>query len=192
MWATVLWDQEMAPLQWGVVLVAAGTGAILDGVWRRIPNGLTAPVLVGGLAWAAWVGGWAGLADSAAACALLAAPYVLLFLWGGGGAGDAKLMGALGAWLGLVSGMVVLASVAAAGVVIGAGWALAQGRFRTVAARVGQVVWQWALWAMTFGRFKPDPAPAASAAGATKMPYGIAILVGVSVAVMGVYLWRTQ
>ena len=67
MWATTLHEHGNTVLQWGAVLGAALVGAIWDARTRRIPNALTAPLLLGGLAHAVVVGGWAGLADSAAA-----------------------------------------------------------------------------------------------------------------------------
>ena len=100
MWAATLWDHNMLPLQWGVVIGTALAAAVCDLRTRRVPNLLTGPIVLAGLAWGIWVGGWAGLADSVAGCLLLAIPYVLLFVFAGGGAGDAKLMGAIGSrWL---------------------------------------------------------------------------------------------
>jgi prepilin peptidase CpaA len=81
---------------------------------RRIPNLLTAPFFVGGLCFAACLGGFAGLEESIGGCVLTAAPYLILFLWAGGGAGDAKMMGAIGAWVGLAGGAIVLLCVALA------------------------------------------------------------------------------
>ncbi len=66
----------------------------------RIPNVITGPAIVTGLAMNAAIGGWSGLAASVAgfavAVVLLFAPFAL----GGIGAGDVKMMGAVGALLG--------------------------------------------------------------------------------------------
>ena len=98
----------MAIFQWGVVIGASLFAVVSDIRQRRIPNALTFPLLAVGLIWAACFGGLAGLLEALGACALLALPYVLLFIFVGGGAGDAKLMGAIGAWLGLRYGLVAL------------------------------------------------------------------------------------
>ncbi|MCX5772283.1 MAG: A24 family peptidase, partial [Candidatus Hydrogenedentes bacterium] len=90
-----LWDQSLAQVQWGAAVGASLAGAAFDLWTRRIPNRLTGPVLALGLVWALWVCGWGGLAESVLGCALLGAPFVVLWLYGGGGAGDAKLMGAV-------------------------------------------------------------------------------------------------
>ena len=67
---------------------------------RRIPNALTVPSLALALAFHAWFDGWAGLKSGFAGFALGFGTLLVLWLVGGGGAGDVKLMGALGAWLG--------------------------------------------------------------------------------------------
>jgi prepilin peptidase CpaA len=66
----------------------------------RIPNRLTAPAMIAGLALNAWYSGADGLVASLAGLALgillMAGPFVL----GGIGGGDVKMMGAVGALLG--------------------------------------------------------------------------------------------
>ena len=72
------------------------------------------------------------MCDALAACVMLALPYVVLFVFAGGGAGDAKLMGAIGTWLGLVNGVVALAAVAASGILLAVAFALARRRLLVV------------------------------------------------------------
>jgi prepilin peptidase CpaA len=90
------WTLVLASLS---LLIAMWAGW-LDWRMRRIPNWLTVPALVVGiaansLAWG-WLGTKAALEGAGLGLALLL-PFVLLR---GLGAGDWKLMGALGAWLG--------------------------------------------------------------------------------------------
>ncbi|MCK4601439.1 MAG: prepilin peptidase [Phycisphaerae bacterium] len=183
-----LWNQAPPLAQWAVVIGASLVGAVFDVKSRRIPNALTGPLLVGGLLWAGMVGGAAGLADAAAGCVVLAAPYILLFLLAEGGAGDAKLMGAIGAWLGLVNGLVALGTVAVCGVVLAVGFALAKRQSRRVFVNVARV----ACWAIfwVFARGKAPRLPKAK--DMPKMPYGVAIFMGVCLAAGAVLAWRMQ
>ena len=90
----------------------------LDWRSRRIPNWLTVPALLLGLGVNTVIMGWDGtkIALGGAGLALgLLLPFVLLR---GLGAGDWKLMGALGAWLGPRETLfVLLATILIAGIV---------------------------------------------------------------------------
>jgi prepilin peptidase CpaA len=83
------------------VSVLASVAIATDLARGRIYNWLTLPGLLMGLAYAAAVGGWVGLGDSAlgAGCALLL--YGWLFWLNAMGGGDVKLLMAMGAWGGL-------------------------------------------------------------------------------------------
>jgi prepilin peptidase CpaA len=84
------------------VLVVAFTmcAAVIDVRTRKIPNWLTVPFCVAGIAFNVIWQGWAGLQASLLGFAAGFAIMFVLLLIGGGGAGDLKLMAALGAWLG--------------------------------------------------------------------------------------------
>jgi prepilin peptidase CpaA len=109
---------ESNTVQWGVVIGASLAAALIDLRIRKIPNRLTLPLAATGFAFAALSGGWAGAGDSLAGFLALLLPFFALFALKGTGAGDAKMMGAIGAWLGLRSGIVVLLAVAIAGGVL--------------------------------------------------------------------------
>jgi prepilin peptidase CpaA len=188
MWATALQHHPSPPLQWGAVLGASLVAAVVDARSRRIPNLLTGPVFVAGVAQAAVVAGGAGIADSLLAALMLALPFVLLFAFAGGGAGDAKLAGALGAWLGLVQGALVLAAVAASGVVLAAAYAARHGRLGEVLATLGGSV--RALLAPVFGAgsLRDLPGHLPDPARGLKMPYGIAIFAGALLGAAGKWI----
>ena len=84
------------------VLVVAFTlcAAVIDIRTRKIPNWLTVPFCLAGIAFNLIWQGWAGLQASLLGFAAGFAIMFVLLLIGGGGAGDLKLMAALGAWLG--------------------------------------------------------------------------------------------
>ncbi len=100
-----------------VVLVAALIAAMTD-VWKfKVYNALTLPVMLAGPVYHGVVGGWTALANSALGLLFGFAILLLFYAMGGMGAGDVKLMAAIGAWLGMpLTFYVFLASALAAGV----------------------------------------------------------------------------
>jgi len=183
-----LWDHSLAQVQWGAAVGASLAGAAFDLWTRRMPNRLTGSVLASGLVWALWVGGRGGLAESVLGCALLGSPFVVLWAYGGGGAGDAKLMGAVGSWLGLANGVVALLAVVVWGAVLGMMLALFRGRLGRVVGNLCDLLFFWALMVWHGATFSGRPRP--SAMEGVPMPYGISILCGVLTAAAGVLLWR--
>jgi prepilin peptidase CpaA len=85
----------------GSSLVCAGAGAVYDVSSHRIPNFLTLPAIVFGLVLHLMLGGWRQLLSAAAAGLLCGLIFLLFYLVGGMGAGDVKLITALGCISGL-------------------------------------------------------------------------------------------
>ena len=98
-----------------VALIVAVACAVFDWRSRRIPNALTMPALAAGLLIHWFIGGWAGLSFSAKGLALGAGLLVIPYYLGGMGAGDVKLMGAMGALLGWRLALAALFYTAVAG-----------------------------------------------------------------------------
>jgi prepilin peptidase CpaA len=69
--------------------------------FRRIPNVLVLTALIAGLSINFFFGGLHGLANSGLGFALAFIPMLLLHIFGAMGAGDVKLMGAVGSILGV-------------------------------------------------------------------------------------------
>jgi prepilin peptidase CpaA len=67
---------------------------------RKIPNLLTFPAMLAALTFHSVTGGWKGFVFSAEGLALGIALFLIPYIMGGMGAGDAKLMGAIGAIVG--------------------------------------------------------------------------------------------
>jgi Flp pilus assembly protein protease CpaA len=186
-------SKEFSLLQWGIVIVGSLVGARCDVRTGRIPNWLTMPMASLGFAYMAWRGGLYGLGDSAVGWFALALPYIVLFVLARGGAGDAKMMGAVGAWLGVQPGLIVLVCVGAAGAVFALARMLAHGRRRMLGN----------LWASLYvfmvalcgghGGWRPvkdvaDQAPATQANEGT-VPYGVPIFLGVCMGAILVHIW---
>jgi prepilin peptidase CpaA len=83
-----------------VVLGATFAAAVSDVRSFRIPNRLTLTLLLGGLAYQLAVGGLAGLGTGVLGVLAGFALLVPFHVAGGLGAGDVKLLAAVGAWLG--------------------------------------------------------------------------------------------
>ncbi|MCE5229815.1 prepilin peptidase [bacterium] len=174
---------------WFVIITVSLVAAIFDVRQRRIPNLVTFPVLAGGLIWNAYWGGLAAMGAALTAALLLTLPYVLLFAAGLGGAGDAKLMGALGAWVGTPLGYYLLGCVAATGAVLGLGYAIVRGRGRRTFGNLGRML-MWVPWLMGGpGSLRERTAILPSSGAMTRMPYGVAVFVGSCLTAVGVGLW---
>lgn len=189
MWTTS-WDIGTQALPWAVVLGVSLVAAASDLHSRRIPNLLTGPVFLAGLVWSTFNVGLAGFAESVTASAVLALPYVLLFVFAGGGAGDAKLMAALGAWMGLVDGLVVLFCVALAGIVCAVALSVATHRLRAVLVNVRRMIGTVAVVLLITKKLQDASGLMASPDEMRTMPYGIAVFIGVCTAAGGLFLWH--
>ncbi len=192
---TLQFDHELRVAQWGVVIGASLVAALLDMRTRRVPNWLTLPLLASGLVASVILGGLAGLGSAIAACGLLALPYVILFVVGGGGAGDAKMMGALGAWLGLEAGVPVLVCVAGIGGVLGLlrmvshrnRWTLLGNLLTSLYILVAALFMGRSGWSLMKSQFaEPEQV---RRTGVT-IPYAPAIFLGVCLGAFVVHTWR--
>jgi prepilin peptidase CpaA len=98
-----------------IALTAAIIAAVTD-LWKfKVYNALTLPLLVSGLVYHGYFR--ADLANSLVGILFGFAALIALYVIGGMGAGDVKLMAALGAWLGMpLTFYVFIASSLAAGV----------------------------------------------------------------------------
>ena len=88
-------------------LILVSTAAVWDFRQNRIPNWLTLSAIPAGILWNTWVGGFSGLQMSLGGFAVGFGILFILFATGGGGGGDVKLMGALGAWVGVSTTLTV-------------------------------------------------------------------------------------
>jgi len=105
---------ELVPL---IAVGLATLAAAATDLWKfKVYNALTVPTFALGLACSAWLGGWGGLGAGLLGAGLGFATLVAFFAMGGVGAGDVKLLTAVGAWLGpFLTYQVFVASALAAG-----------------------------------------------------------------------------
>ncbi len=112
-----------------VLSIVTVVAAISDYRFRKIPNKLTVPVFLSGLVYQLVFFGFAGLLDGLAGFAIGFGTLFVLWIIGGGGGGDVKLMGAIGVWLGRVLTTWVL-GLSTVFVIIGTFVVLVVGAFR--------------------------------------------------------------
>jgi prepilin peptidase CpaA len=150
---------------------------------RRIPNWLTVPALVIGIAANTILGGWTGLKTSLLGAAIglgLLLPFVLLRSLG---AGDWKLAGALGAFTGptlLID--LLLASVFVAGV-MAIGLVIYKGRVLQTVRNIGHILVSLVTFQLPGSRVSLDNPDA------LKIPYGVAL--ALTVVLYGIF-WKLK
>lgn len=149
-----------------LVTVATAT----DLASRRIPNPLTLGGLAAGLGLRALLG-WEALAAGLMGAALALVLTVPLVALGGLGGGDAKLLAAVGAFLGLAELPVALLVTA----LVGGMMAIAMATFR---GALGETLIHLGRLAMRPLKAAPEPVRTLKTPGALAIPYGVAIAVG--------------
>jgi prepilin peptidase CpaA len=183
-------NPSTALLAWTVVLAAATIGCVTDLHGRRLPNWLTLGLWLSGLVYATAAGGVAGLGVAIGASVALALPYVLLWIFAGGGAGDAKMLAGIGAWLGFLHGGFALAAIAIAGGLAGMTVCLFAGDIRRTLSRLSFA--STGFVGLACGRLTMGEVAAFMPPGDTgrRFPYGVAILLGAASAFVGATSWH--
>src|SRR5207237_645994 len=121
-------------------------------------------------------------------CLVLSVPYILLYAFAGGGAGDAKLMAAVGVWLGLSNAVVVLVAVSLSGAVIGLALAVHRNRLRPVLSNMTTIAMSAGLVVLGRARAADAQSVLPRHEAMLGMAYGVAICAGVCLAAVGKYL----
>ena len=159
----------MKPLVLGTAIALAVIAGWMDWRSRRIPNWLTVPGFLVGVAVNVAVGGWLGLKTSllgAGLGLLVLLPFVFLRSLG---AGDWKLAGALGAFVGweamanLLMGSVFVAGVMALALVI------YKRRFKQTLRNIGSLLASMLTFRMPAAEVSLDNPDS------LKVPYGVAL-----------------
>lgn len=134
----------MTPSLVQVIAVAVALAACVTDVRsRRIPNVLTFGAALAGVAFHAAAPGGQGLVHALGGWGVGVLIFLLPFVLGGMGAGDVKLVAALGAWLGPVEALWLALYTGVAGGVMALGVALVRGYLRQAFANVYLLLMHW-------------------------------------------------
>ena len=165
---------NMLDVRGAVVLVVALVATVTDVRTRRIPNWLTFGAALAALAYSAYEGGFAEAGTSAAGWLAGAALFFPFFALGGMGAGDVKLLAALGAWLGPWQTLWLAVFAGIAGGVLGVAVAVTQGYFQTAVTNLWVMLMHWRTQGL-----EPVPGVTLKDGKSPRLAYAIPITIGV-------------
>jgi prepilin peptidase CpaA len=148
-------------------------GACTDIKSRRIPNYLTGPAILLGVILHVSFDGWRGLLTSLAAGLICGVIFLVFYLAGGMGAGDVKLITAVGCIAGLGSAAYLLILTSIAGGVMGIVFAMMRGKLKQTMDNVAALASHHKEEGLT-----PHPQINVLNASNLRLPYGVAIAAG--------------
>ena len=158
---------------WASTLAFIACAGWIDSRTHRIPNWLTVSGLLAGVILHSFLGGWQAAASALEGAGLGLAVLFPLVLLRAVGAGDWKLIGALGALVGpTMLWFVLVASVMVAGL-MAAFLVVRAGRVRQTLHNMGLII----MGFFTFG-LRAHPEISLDNPGLLKLPFGVAAAIG--------------
>src|SRR5580698_6597457 len=148
-------------------------GSVFDVKSRRIPNFITFPSFLLGLSLHLALGGWRQLLTSLAAGVICGLVFLVFYIAGGMGAGDVKLIMAVGCIAGLSHVAYLLVLTAISGGVMAICLALARGRLQQTFMNVAVLTSHHTTEGLT-----PHPDLNISNVQTLRLPYALAIASG--------------
>src|SRR3984957_7998658 len=161
---------------WALALALALSAAWTDWRTRKIPNWLTVPALLLGLTVHTMIAGWPGAKTALEGAGLALALLLPLVLLRGLGAGDWKLMGALGAFLGPVLCLFILFGSIIASGIASAAYTIRAGRVKETARNIVELVRGFVVFGL-----QPNPAVSLDNPNLLKIPFGISVAASTAV-----------
>ncbi len=179
---------------WELTLAVLVPGTLyaswIDFAQRRVPNWLNALLAAAGIVASAAFYGWSGVGWSAAGLLTGFAVLILPWLMHGMGAGDVKLMAAIGAWLGPWLTLLCFSVGAVIGGVVAVIMILSTGRAVHAITNLQTIATKMRRWDTAFGEFG-----GAKTFGNTSqlLPYGVPLTAGTLLVLITGYLggWLT-
>jgi prepilin peptidase CpaA len=167
----------MTPAQ-GVAVLVAACACVFDFRTHRIPNGLTFGAAAAAVAFHSTMNGFSGFATGVGGWLTGVAMLILPFALGGLGAGDVKLLGALGAWLGPSHAMWAGIFTTLSGGVMALFVAAASGYLREAWSNIGFILTSWRVLGV-----RPIPELTLASARGPRLAYAAPILLGTMVTI---------
>jgi prepilin peptidase CpaA len=161
-----------------LAVAAAVAATVCDLRARRIPNALTFGAAVAALIASTWSGGLAGAHTSLLGWLLGLALWLPFFALGGMGAGDVKLLAAVGAWLGPRDVLTTAIYAGLAGAVLALAVVLVRRSGRTTVANLAMLTGHWRVAGIT-----AHPQLTLATSTGPRLPYAVAVLIGTLVTV---------
>jgi prepilin peptidase CpaA len=156
-----------------IAAACAAVGSVFDVKTRRIPNFITFPSILLGLAVHLALGGWRQLLLSLAAGLICGTAFLVFYIAGGMGAGDVKLMAAVGCIAGMPHVAYLLSLTALSGGAMAVVLALSRGRLQQTIANVGLIAAHHSHHGL-----KMHPDLNLSNSDTFRLPYAVAIFGG--------------
>ncbi len=153
--------------------ICATVAAVWDLLQKRVPNLLTYSAIVIALAARLFFGGWRGALDGLGAGLVGGGIFLVFFLVGGMGAGDVKLMAAIGCLAGLRQTVVILLATALAGGLLAVAYMLLRRRGTRTLRNVGALL----SFHARFG-LQSHPEINLQNPESVRIPYAVAIAAG--------------
>jgi prepilin peptidase CpaA len=157
-----------------LALTIASIAVVTDVRGGRIPNALTFGGALAALLYGLATDGVHGLGVSAAGWLAGAALFFPFFALGGMGAGDVKLLAAMGAWLGPADSVWIAMYAAAAGGALALVLAVARGYLKTAFSNLFLMFMHWRTQGI-----KPVPGLTLKDTNSPRLAYAIPITIGV-------------
>jgi len=166
----------------GGAFTVAAIGGMTDVASRRIPNNLTYTAMLVAIVGRFGLQGWHGLGSAIAGGLVGGGAFLVFFLIHAMGAGDVKLITAVGCFVGPALAIEIVFASAIAGGILAILIALWQGRLRTVLGNVGELI-------KFHAAVGPEVHPTLNLSNphSVRLPYGIAIAAGVLFSVVALY-----
>ena len=172
------------------IFLICAAGVAIVGAWLdvrdcKIPNWLTYSGILAALGIRAGLVGWQGFRAGGLGLLIAGVVFFILFLVGGMGGGDVKLMGAVAAWAGSDQISIILIAAGFAGGAQGLLYMVSRGQVRRTFCNAVELIRHHAV-----NGLRAHPFLNVRESGTLRVPYGVAIAMGALYCAAKVCWWR--